>query len=262
MSRSLLDQIEQDALNTAVKLADVLRKCIALGGRAGSEELRSWASRELRGYGADDQLPEYRIIGAPIALDGVTANAIIKGQQIAPSSLPDFVQENVSETLQLRQPIGQIEELASSHASKNESVKLLLPMAADIARLMNAQADDPFQSIQSLYWMVSPSALFAIADQVRTSLVELVAELRATMPKDQAIPSAETAANAVHVAIHGGRRHKVSVTAAQSATSSEAHVAPSIDSSWWTPWRKVGAVVVGLATVAAAVFALLEWLGG
>ena len=82
------------------------------------------------------------------------------------------------------------------------------------------------------------------------------------MPKDQAVPSAETAANAVQVAIHGGRRHKVSVTAAQSATSSEAAVAPSDDSSWWTPWRKVGGVLVGLATVAAAVLALLEWIRG
>ncbi|MGH2703434.1 MAG: hypothetical protein ACRDJ2_16895 [Actinomycetota bacterium] len=43
MSRSLLDQIEQDALNSDVNLADVLRKCIALGGHAGSEGVRAWA---------------------------------------------------------------------------------------------------------------------------------------------------------------------------------------------------------------------------
>jgi hypothetical protein len=33
MARSLLDQIEQDALDSIVSISDALRKCIALGGK-------------------------------------------------------------------------------------------------------------------------------------------------------------------------------------------------------------------------------------
>ena len=59
-SMKLLDEIESDLLNSK-PLADVLRKVIVLGGRAGSGALRDWASLELNGYaGSDEQIPPYR----------------------------------------------------------------------------------------------------------------------------------------------------------------------------------------------------------
>lgn len=59
--RSVLDEIERDALDSNVPVADTLRKVVALGGKVGSTELREWASRELRGYiGTDAELPGYR----------------------------------------------------------------------------------------------------------------------------------------------------------------------------------------------------------
>jgi len=69
--RTLLEQIEQDVL-TSQPLADTLRKCVVLGGKAGSVELREWATRELRGYDAKDDAPDYRTVGAPILADVVT----------------------------------------------------------------------------------------------------------------------------------------------------------------------------------------------
>jgi hypothetical protein len=53
---TLIGEIERDLLDGKA-LAD-LRKCIVLGGRSGSVELRDWASRQLRGYGPDDELPD------------------------------------------------------------------------------------------------------------------------------------------------------------------------------------------------------------
>ena len=57
---TLLEQIEQAALDDTADITGALRKCVALGGQSGSEELRTWATRELKGYNASDQLPEYR----------------------------------------------------------------------------------------------------------------------------------------------------------------------------------------------------------
>lgn len=70
MAKTLLDEIEQDAVNDSVPVATALRKCVALGGRSGSEALRDWATRELEGYYGDVELPRYRVIPAQIQIDG------------------------------------------------------------------------------------------------------------------------------------------------------------------------------------------------
>lgn len=79
---SLVEQIESDALDSSASLADALRKCVALGGRAGSADLRDWATRELTGY-PGTEVPEYRKIVAPIVIDGIAGNMRITGQQIS-----------------------------------------------------------------------------------------------------------------------------------------------------------------------------------
>ncbi len=65
----LLTQIERGAHSDSSDLASLLRRCITLGGATGSESLREWASRELMGYGSEDELPEYRTAAAPLVLD-------------------------------------------------------------------------------------------------------------------------------------------------------------------------------------------------
>lgn len=108
---TLIREIERDLLD-GKPLADLLRKCIVLGGRWGSVELRDWASRELRGFGPDDELPAYRTIYAAILADAITGRAIIKGQQISSSDLPDVVrEEGINEELPLRQGVGELEAL-------------------------------------------------------------------------------------------------------------------------------------------------------
>lgn len=56
--RGLLGDIENDLLSDR-PIADVLRKVVILGGRAGSAELRDWASQELKGFsGVEAEVPE------------------------------------------------------------------------------------------------------------------------------------------------------------------------------------------------------------
>lgn len=69
-SARLLQEIEAGALDSKTPIGELLRKVIALGGQSGSEELRDWATRELRGYGPGDELPEYRKVAAPLHVDG------------------------------------------------------------------------------------------------------------------------------------------------------------------------------------------------
>jgi AbiTii-like protein len=170
--------------------------------------------------------------------------------------------EHIKDEVQLRDGVGAIEALA-----EQPEIKLAPPMATDLCAYMNATGGNPYQQITHLYWGVSPPALRGVVDQIRTALTQLVAELRANMGGDEDIPSAETANQAVQVVVTGERPH-VNVTTAQTSGSDAPALATtsnpesqSDDSGFWTRWRKIGAFVVGCATVAGAAFGLVQLLG-
>jgi AbiTii len=180
---TLITQIERDALDDAVPIATALRKCIVLGGKSGSEQLRDWATRELQGYYGRDDLPDYRLVPAALMVDGISGNYQIKRQRFPPSGLPEGVREHISEQVELRDGVGSIEAL-----TQETEIKLSFPMASDLAAYMNAQNDRPFQHIESIYWAVSHAAVRGVLDQIRTALTQLVAELRANMSSDEDVP--------------------------------------------------------------------------
>jgi len=253
----LIAQIEHDALDEKASLASALRKCVSLGGKSRSDELRDWATRELKGYSGINDLPEYRKIAAPLRLDGLSGSYKVTGEELPPMALPDFAREHISNELPLTQGVGELENLA-----KQPEIKLAPPGASDLAMYMNTQGNtNPYGHINSIYWQVSPSAINGVLDQIRTSLTQLVAELRASMPADEEIPSADEARQAVQVIV-SGKRSKVQVTTAQAsgprATANASADEDAGESAFWTGWRKAGAFAVGLATIAGAVFAAIE----
>ena len=61
---SLLKEIRDATVDANVPIANVLRKCAVLGDQLNNGELRDWALQELQGYKSEDEVPEYRKIGA------------------------------------------------------------------------------------------------------------------------------------------------------------------------------------------------------
>ena len=145
-------------------------------------------------------------------------------------------------------------------------MKLTLPGSADIMSFMNAEIakEDPYRMVTRLYWVVGRSSIRAVVEHVRTSLVELVAEMAAAMPDDQAEPNKETADQAVNVVFNGGKRNNITFVNSQASTGGTSTVEGPKDApkpeSWWQRWRKRG-VIIGVATVVAAVAAVLELTG-
>ena len=181
---SLIAEIERDALDDSVLIATALRKCVVLGGKSGSEQLRDWATRELKGYGSDDELPDYRVVAAPLLIDGISGNYKVTRQPFPPMQLPDFAREHITEEVTFRDGVGAIEALL-----KHGQINLQPPGATDLASYMNSTSGNPYQHIISIYWGVSHAAVEGILDQIRTSLTQLVAELRANMSGDENLPS-------------------------------------------------------------------------
>ncbi len=206
--QNLLSEIERDLLD-GKPLADLLRKCVMLGGKSGSAELRDWASKELRGYEPTDEPPKYRTIGALLMADAITGNSIVRGQRISPSALPEFARDDIQEELTLRHGVGELEALVDGRKS-DEAIRISIPMAADIGGWMDRESGNPWQHINAIYWSIVPPSIHRILDNVRTSLTEIVAELAGTMPRGQDVPTADQAHQAVQVAVHGSVRRSTS----------------------------------------------------
>ncbi|KJL17556.1 hypothetical protein RL72_03805 [Microbacterium azadirachtae] len=251
---TLMNQIERDLL--AEKPLDMLlRKLILLGGNAGSPELRDWASMELRGYEKSAELPSYRRVAAPLQIDGAVPGGIIRHQTIGSMDIPDFARDDINEVVPLRVGVREIHSMVDQH-QKDHLVKLQPPGAADLVTYMNG-TQQMNGRITDLYWSVSTIALEGVLDQIRTRLAELIAELRSGTPQGQALPTPAQAANAVNLVINGkGNRVRI----AQATGGGVATTSPEeVRSGFWTKARIVGAGIVGLATIMAAVIAVMQY---
>ena len=169
--------------------------------------------------------------------------------------------KHLKEEVPLGQPIGEIDAMLDQARTSGGQIKLTVPDSQSIVTLMNHEVGDPYQNITALYWSLSQPALEGVIDRVKTTLVELIAEMRAGMPENAELPSAEIADQAVNVAVYG-RKARVNVHSAQASGSGTHSVStgPS-PSDHDVSWRRVGAIFVGVATVAGTLIALAQWQG-
>jgi hypothetical protein len=179
-SLSGLARLERDVLDDSVALASLLRQVLVMGGRASSEQLRTWAQRELKGYAdAIDELPDYRRIPAKLKADVISGPSQFTGEEISVNDLPEAARGVIKNEIELHWGVAEIWSTVSREP--DEHVRLAMQGMTDVARAMTREQRkyNPFIYVRSIYWSVSVSALEGILDQVRTRLTEFVAELRA-----------------------------------------------------------------------------------
>lgn len=257
-NRDLLGEIEQAALDESVPVTTALRKCLALGGHAGSAELREWASRELHGYiGHEKELPDYRRIRSPLLMDGIDGGFVVRGRMVSIIDLPEVAREDISDELELTHPIGKIEGMGRQAEARGGSLQMGPAAAAELAAMMTHEIRR--MQVERVYWSVSAADFRGVVDGVRTALTELVAEMRAgTGPGAQA-PPAEVASQAVQIAVYGDK-NRITLNAPIAGEGGTAialtEPAEAEQSGFWTTFRRIGAAIVGLATVAGAIAAI------
>lgn len=177
MTDTLLRSLREVLLDESRPLAGLLRKCLLLGAETGSNSLREWARNELNGYGDADQVPEYRTVhGVPISVDSISGNTWTKGQVIDRHQLPPTAWEYVPEGFPFRQPVEELERLA-----EQKRLSFTSPGLAYAQTIWNGELS-AFQSIVNMSYVMSGSAIAGIVGQVRTKLVDLVADLTADTP--------------------------------------------------------------------------------
>lgn len=177
MTDTLLRSLRERLLDESEPLAGLLRKCLLLGAETGSETLRDWARKELNGYGDDDEVPDYRKVdGVSILMDSMSGNTWTQNQVFTRDQVPPDARKYVPEKLPFKQPIDELEQLAQQKRLSFKSRGLA------IAQTVWNQQLGPYQSIVGLSYTLSGTAFVGVLGQIRTKLVEIIADLTADTP--------------------------------------------------------------------------------
>lgn len=188
---SLLGSLRQHMLDESEPLAGLLRKCLMLGAETGSESLRQWARKELNGYGIDDPLPSYRKLSTPpLSADTMSGNTWAQNMTYSVLQLPSKAREAVGDEFPLRQPVEELEQLGTRTSLSFTNGGLTY------AQQLWNQGLGPFQQVMNLRFTVSGSTFAGVLGQIRTQLVDLIADLTATTPLAE-LPRKETVDAAV-----------------------------------------------------------------
>lgn len=199
MTDTLLQSLREHMLDESEPLAGLLRKCLLLGAETGSGSLREWARRELNGYGDDDEVPEYRKIQeVPISVDSVSGNTWTTGQTLNRLQLPAKAREHLPASLSFKQPVEELEFL-----SEQKSLNFGAPGLAYAHALWNAELG-PFQNIVGLSYVLTGSVVAGMLGQIRTQLVDIIADLTAGTPLSE-LPNKARVDAAVHARVGQAR---------------------------------------------------------
>lgn len=132
---------------------------------------------ELNGYGDEDEVPAYRKLqDVPVSMDSINGRMWKRGEVISRLNLPLEAQKCVPEELQLKHPIEELQHLAGQKKVTLTSPGLILAQAIWNKKL------GPFQSVEGLYYVISGSTIAGVLGQIRTKLVEIVADLTVDTP--------------------------------------------------------------------------------
>jgi|SRR5665213_1189541 len=273
--QSVLDEIESEALDPNSDLPSVLRRCITLGSLSGSRQLVDWATNELKGYEGVADFPKYRSIGPfPIQLDGITGHAIIRGQTLSSLDVPEVARERLTSPVPIHESLAQLADtVASARRSGEDFVRLSIPGGEELTAYLNhcileeekrtygsiIEGFGPTKVIERIYWMASVSSFVGILDRVRTTVVELIGEIRLTQRENAAENSAEVVERAVGVVI-GGKRNRIVVNQLSdgaTAISNVGDVATESGSEQPSRPSRVAWWIFGIAGVIACVGVIL-----
>jgi len=156
---SLVEELQQDALNDRVKVSDLLRKAKAIAHKLNLPELANWVEDELNGYPNDREVPNYRLLSGQIK-----GHNPFHGWQ--PVIFSDLKTEKIMSTVPNGQRVAEIEDLIAR--SKGKSGQLMHSLSGSQKKML-------MQSVgQNMDFtiMLDVSGLVGILDAVRNALLD------------------------------------------------------------------------------------------
>ncbi len=115
---SLLQEIIEGASDDKMSTATLLRKCMVLGSKLGSQSMEHWLDWELNSYPETVEVPEYRHLSMLIKVDMIDLGKRANGYAVP----PEFLDANSKKFTEheYRASIAEIEEYLSENKGNLE----------------------------------------------------------------------------------------------------------------------------------------------
>lgn len=179
MVEKILKSLRDQLLDESEPLAGLLRKTLMLGAETGSIALREWASKELKGYNLNEEVPDYRRIPLPPIQGTRTAGySYAKNVKINVFEFPERVAKEFPAYWNILNPIEEIERLSQ------EKTVFLANSGLGAAEALYNQENAPFRSLLNCNFVLSGITYHGVIGQIRTRLVEVVADLTSGDPME------------------------------------------------------------------------------
>lgn len=206
---TLLEQIQNEAVDGNSDLETVLRKCRVLASKLKNQEFTAWVVRELNGYPEDAALPKYRI------LDGLcygdffgpagsgARNIPLKNSEILPQ-----VRERLT-TVRLHEGVASLHSMFE--AARDSDRGLRIPWPADAFPFYQTQTVSDHLVLGQAWTQISENMLAGILSTIRNNILNFILEIMEENPNageapigSQPVP-AERTSQIFHntITIHG-----------------------------------------------------------
>ncbi|MBJ9424273.1 AbiTii domain-containing protein [Acinetobacter seifertii] len=175
---SLLREIQDDAINSNVKVSDLLRKCKILAYRLGNEDFKNWVDLELNGYSSNNLLPDYRKlhVGSKGHFVGSFGSSF-SNADMPTAGLPENLRKQCT-TANFNSPIATLESYTTADPDGELTQSWNLAILAKYGSNMYSDLN----CIQA--WKVIPIAsVIGMIDTVKTKILNFVLEIEALNPE-------------------------------------------------------------------------------
>lgn len=176
---SLLKNIQNEAINSQIPLADVLRKCKLLAYKLGNKEIKEWVELELNGYQNKKYLPQYRII--PVNSKGEFFDCLGNKttQDIPMSCIDKEYHKDVMFAYFLDSVAGLEEKI--KHRNHNTDI-FSQPWIPEITLCVRNSIYNNLICKQA-WKIISVSSIINVLDNIRNRVLTFVLEIEAQNPK-------------------------------------------------------------------------------
>jgi hypothetical protein len=167
----ILDEIIDLAVDNFGPLSVLLRKCLLFAHTLKNQRFRTWAEKELDGYDATDELPDYRCVQA-IAKGYFVGPyyAQINNQPLPPSVLkPEH--RRFAKEVRLMHPI------AAYEVEMGKNGTPILEWPPDLTAMYQSKFIKGY-ALNRAWQEIPPSVFVALRDTIRNRILKLTLEIR------------------------------------------------------------------------------------
>jgi hypothetical protein len=158
--RSVVVELQQKAMDSDVRISDVVRMALTVATKLDLEEFRNWCLKELEGY-EDQDVPPYRRVQGEL-------NAIHPARPPILVRFPDAEITQAFASQSVHQPIGELEAL---YKSSEESNSLEIPLSASVINRFFANTEKYREGFTPVV-VISRAQLYGVLDSVRNAVLK------------------------------------------------------------------------------------------